>query len=236
MPNEKNLKNVDDDAACIDICQIPGIHSKFVPPSPIINCEKMLLVEVSDTGCGISSEKQSELFQQYSQLDPTKPGTGLGLSICKQLVELLSGDIGFSNNIDGKGATFWFKIPIINSEDQLSLQDKYSKSIAIEDSVVLDSISNLKSSSHHSGFGSQSTYDTYNIKENQKSNYVLVAEDNLVAQQILLRMLVRMKQNYIVTSDGVECYEAFTKHHDCIDTIILDGLMPKMVPILLTVY
>ncbi|NLF44324.1 MAG: response regulator, partial [Bacteroidales bacterium] len=66
---------------------------------------------VSDTGMGISKEKQKELFLPFSQIEQNDArrfeGTGLGLSICKQLVEMHGGKIGVISQ-PGKGSTFWF--------------------------------------------------------------------------------------------------------------------------------
>jgi PAS domain S-box-containing protein len=68
-------------------------------------------VWVADTGVGISSDKFTQLFQPFSQVDDSDvrqtEGTGLGLSICKELVELHGGEIGAESN-PGGGTTFWF--------------------------------------------------------------------------------------------------------------------------------
>ncbi len=78
--------------------------------------KKLIRIEVSDTGIGISKENQKNLFQAYNQLNESLPdndrqkGTGLGLSIAQRLVLLLDGSIGVEST-KNQGSTFWFEIP-----------------------------------------------------------------------------------------------------------------------------
>ncbi len=77
------------------------------------NCR--LHFEVEDKGIGIGAEDISKLFQSFQQADTTTTrqygGTGLGLVICKQLVELMHGQIGVRSQL-GKGSTFWFEVTL----------------------------------------------------------------------------------------------------------------------------
>ncbi len=75
-----------------------------------------LLFSVTDTGPGISTEQQSQLFERFHQLDATfntrsHEGTGLGLSLAKQLVELMGGNIWIESRV-GHGASFLFTLPL----------------------------------------------------------------------------------------------------------------------------
>jgi signal transduction histidine kinase len=74
----------------------------------------ILRFEVIDQGIGISLENQAKLFQPFTQADASTTrqygGTGLGLVICKQLIELMGGNI-YLESEENKGSTFWFTIP-----------------------------------------------------------------------------------------------------------------------------
>lgn len=81
---------------------------------------KVARFSVSDTGPGISKTEQWKLFKVFQQIDRVedapREGTGLGLAICKGIVDEHGGAIGVISDT-GKGATFWFDIPI-GTKDQ----------------------------------------------------------------------------------------------------------------------
>ena len=85
------------------------------------------LVNVTDTGSGISQEGQEKLFKAFSQVDGSATrrsgGSGLGLSICANLVQLHGGRIGVTSQ-EGVGSTFWFTIPLFHQPVEQIPADK----------------------------------------------------------------------------------------------------------------
>lgn len=79
-------------------------------------------IDVTDTGLGIKNKYHDRLFKRFSQADRSMSrehgGTGLGLAICKQLAELMDGEVGFVSEF-GKGSTFWLCVPCRIGDERL---------------------------------------------------------------------------------------------------------------------
>ncbi len=103
--------------------------------------EVHLCFSVKDTGLGIVEEKQSMIFESFTQLDTTAAkqhaGTGLGLAICRHLCRQMGGSIGLISEVD-KGSEFYFTIRLQKQgEEEIEpawLDELRSKKVIVADS------------------------------------------------------------------------------------------------------
>lgn len=157
---------------------------------------------VTDTGVGISEKGLEKLFTAYQQANKSTArqygGTGLGLTICKQLCELMSGNIGV-NSSEKRGSTFWFTLP-------LPLVD-----LASVDQEMGEESSQAK-----------------DLPAKKSSLHVLVAEDNPVNQIVVQGMLNALGHTHVTAVNGEEALELFCNGDDVFDMILMDCEMPVL--------
>jgi len=108
-----------------------------------------ILFCVKDSGIGISNEAQTNLFEEFSQIDNSATraiqGTGLGLAISKKLSNLLGGDIWIEESKEGVGSTFCFNINCKKSDKKLSrnISNSYMKDfkcLVVDDNISAQDI------------------------------------------------------------------------------------------------
>jgi signal transduction histidine kinase len=73
-----------------------------------------VILEVEDTGPGVSPEDEAKLFQPFFTTKPPGQGTGLGLSVSYGIIDSMGGHIGYRSAPTG-GAIFYFDLPAIST-------------------------------------------------------------------------------------------------------------------------
>jgi len=139
--------------------------------------DKQLYFEVVDSGIGLKEESLKSLFEEFTQADMSTSrkygGTGLGLSICKNLVDLMGGEITVSSEF-GKGSSFSFVLPLEKSEKYMALQAEI-----VEDFELVEK--KVEALTHKS---------------------ILVAEDNKMNQMVLSMLLEDTQLDIDFANDG----------------------------------
>lgn len=133
------------------LIHLVGNAFKFTPAGEIRvtfarNHEDLLLIEVADTGSGITQDRVSTLFEPFQQVDRENAqgeGSGLGLAICRHYITAMNGSIEVDSE-EGKGACFRLTLPVLAEEDtqESSTSSGSDAPAAVRVLVVDDSESN----------------------------------------------------------------------------------------------
>jgi signal transduction histidine kinase/DNA-binding response OmpR family regulator len=164
--------------------------------------------EVSDQGIGLSQAEMAKLFVSFQQADTSTTreygGTGLGLAICKQLAQLMGGDVGVYSQ-PGVGSTFWFTAHLGVSY----------KTLPALIGQIGDAAGELLASARASAMMAVLT-----------GARILLVEDNAFNQQIAQEMLQEMGAMVCLASNGADALELLRRTD--FDCVLMDLQMPLM--------
>jgi len=100
-----------------------------------------VLMSVTDTGLGIAKDQRERIFERFTQVDSSasRPfeGSGLGLAICRELAQLMGGEIGMDST-PGKGSTFWVRIKLASVRSPAGTAQRYDFSLGGKRFLVVD--------------------------------------------------------------------------------------------------
>jgi signal transduction histidine kinase/CheY-like chemotaxis protein len=147
----------------------------------VYEVDKMIRISVEDSGSGIPLEKQDRLFEKFQEsLDSMNQGTGVGLCVCRNLVDLMKGDIWLDKTYDSgmegcPGARFVveLKTPAV-ALDTMAVES-YDKSINCENSVGLEVANSGEES------------DTVPLLKLPEKLSVLFVDDDLMLRKLFAR-------------------------------------------------
>lgn len=127
VQKQKKIPKIEIDSEKIEqvVINLIGNSLKFTPAGGKITValnhdkeKKEIIVSVTDTGIGISKENQTKLFQKFTSAEGdyhtrnNAQSTGLGLYISRSIVKMHGGNMWAESDGEGKGATFYFSIPV----------------------------------------------------------------------------------------------------------------------------
>lgn len=160
-----------------------------------------LKISVQDTGIGISTQNQSRLFHNFSQLDnslsKSYAGTGLGLSISKELAGMMNGEIGVESNL-GEGSTFWFTCQLYKTTQKPNIKNKENLNFA-----------------HGNQFGNEQPF-------------VLLVDDNAINRKVANEILLKAGVEVILAESGKQAIEWVKNTERSFNLIFMDIQMPDL--------
>ena len=185
----------------------------------IIDCRReteddreQIVIEVEDTGIGMSPEDLEKLFEEFFQVDNSNAkkwsGTGLGLVISQRFCQMMGGSISVSSEL-GKGSKFTVKIPVNTAKIPFEdTKDGFIVGPKIDPRLV-----------RFSG-------KPEDVERRDKISRVLVIDDDPDVRDLMERYLSREGFEVMSASSGQEGIESIKEFDP--DVITLDVLMPVM--------
>jgi CheY-like chemotaxis protein/nitrogen-specific signal transduction histidine kinase len=150
-----------------------------------------LVIQVSDTGCGVPREQLAAIFEPFVQSDPRRgqerEGTGLGLAIVKRLTEVMGGTILVSSEVD-RGTRFELRIPDVVVSAKLPISEQSSPEatldfnemrpsrvlVADDNKANRDLLAGIFDGSHHQIFFAEDGEQAVTIAQEEKPDLILM--------------------------------------------------------------
>ena len=161
-----------------------------------------VLVEVADTGTGMSPEVMAKLFEPFFTTKGVGKGTGLGLASAYGIVKQSGGFIQPESEI-GKGTTFKVFLPRFVGEDSENVETVLPPTIA-------------------------SAKKQLKATDLTGTGHVLLVEDEVEVRQFAVRALKRQGYRVLEAADGVEALDLMAENKGKIDIVVSDVVMPEM--------
>ena len=180
------------------------------------NREIIIKLIVEDSGMGIPKDKQQEIFLHFKRLTPSYKGiykgAGLGLAVIKQFIDDLDGEIYVDSELQ-RGSTFTCVIPLKISllEDETGLYDDWEKDLTPPASQL---------------FSTPTATSAKTPNTPGEHYYVLVVEDNAIAQTVAKSILAQLGCHVDLAINGKEALSLWKQNE--YDLIFMDIGLPDM--------
>lgn len=165
----------------------------------------ILMIRVSDTGCGIREEDLDKIFLSFQRVDEKRnraiEGTGLGLAITNRLLELMDGKLDVESEY-GRGSVFTAYIPqkIKSRKPVGEFSEKIEKHIGVR--------------------------NAYEGRFTAPEAKILVVDDNKMNLTVIAQLLKQTQMQIDMAERGEECIALAGKTQ--YDVVLMDHMMPGM--------
>jgi PAS domain S-box-containing protein len=163
-----------------------------------------LRFSVKDQGIGLADDQKKKLFKPFTQADESTTrkfgGTGLGLAITKRLALLMGGDVGVESQ-QGKGSVFWFSVLLAKTKSQ-NLPEQTTWTCK------------------------ESNVAEQTLRSQYAGVRVLVAEDDLVNQEVARELLAAVGLQADIVDNGLKAVQQMEVRRYAL--VLMDMKMPVM--------
>ena len=202
-----------------------------------------LIVEVEDTGVGISEEDKGKIDSPYMQTASKMSrngGTGLGLAVCRQLTKAMGGTMSFESEL-GKGSTFRITLPKVgivkaarpgvggHGPSELRIETPGQPPVILQNLTINFELSELKSKFPASG-SNPSAPDSKPSAESPSTPRLLLVDDQKMNLAVLKALVKRIGGFETETAaDGREALQRLQKADaPAFDAVLTDMWMPEL--------
>lgn len=171
--------------------------------------EEYVIVRVVDTGCGISTEDQANLFDRfYSRAASSSNSTGIGLHLAKEYMEMHHGDITVDSTLH-KGTTMTLRF----HRDRTKIQGDHVHEISLSTRSYVETVLND---------------DMEQKLLSKEYQYTLLIVDDDEDMRQFLDSELSTNFRTITASDGFEALEIIQKGEENISLVLSDVMMPRL--------
>lgn len=185
----------------------------------------MFKISVDDTGIGVPPEKHELIFERFAQGDGSwnreHGGTGLGLALCKELIDIMDGELGVESEV-GAGSRFWFTV----SMEKAPMPAPAAGDTASSEPIAASTWREPDAAVETPALAAAPAAKEKQVDSSLAGLQILLVEDNRLNLEVAKANLSNLKAEVTVAENGEEAVARAKEKQ--FNAILMDCQMPVM--------